>query len=69
MKTIKGNKLHFTLQIFRQLWKIFFGFLQFMVAFAPEERRPRYTVIKAQVLHDEGLITDQEYMRSLHDRE
>jgi len=49
----------------RLLFKVGVTLLSVIAAFASDERKPRYTAIHAQELHDEDMISDQEYGRAL----
>ncbi|MGQ3892030.1 hypothetical protein [Legionella sp. CNM-4043-24] len=69
MKMNKGNWFTVMLNIVRVALKMGFVFLDVLLSFASEKRRPRYTAIHAHELHQDGAISDQEYMRSVHGRD
>ncbi|MFU7598140.1 hypothetical protein ACM9VS_04835 [Legionella pneumophila] len=51
---------------FRILGKFALFALQFIIAFASDKpTRKRYSALTAQHLHDEGLISDKEYAKSV----
>ncbi len=51
---------------FKILGKFALFALQFIIAFASDKpTRKRYSALTAQHLHDEGLISDKEYAKSV----
>ncbi len=54
------------IKVFKLLWKLTFIALGVVLAIASEKRsRSPYTALQAQLLHEDDLISDAEYMRSL----
>lgn len=62
-RNIEGRLL--LIKVFKLAWKIIFLILNAILAIASEKRSKPRPVISAQILHDEGLISDEEYMRSV----
>ena len=51
---------------FKLVWKMVFLAMDIVLTAALDKRRtPRYSALKAQILHEDGLISDAEYRRSL----
>lgn len=54
------------IKVFKLIWKFVFIALSVVLAIASEKRsRSPYTALQAQLLHEDDLISDAEYMRSL----
>lgn len=65
IRNIKSRK-SFAFMVLRVLWKFGLFSLQLLISFASDKpSRNRYSAITAQHLHDEGLISDKEYAKSV----
>ncbi len=54
------------MKTFKLVWKMLFTVLDIILSIDSDGRRAtRYSALKAHVLHEEGLISDAEYMRSM----
>lgn len=70
MKLRKKTWISVLLATLRVVTKIFFVVLDIAASFAIDERKkPPYTAIHAHQLHEDGLISDEEYMRCMQGRD
>lgn len=54
------------IKVFKRVWMLVFTLLGIVLAIASEKRsKSPYTALEAQLLHEDGLISDAEYMKSL----
>lgn len=68
IRNIKSRK-SMAFMALRILWKFGLFTLQFIIAFASDKpSRKRYSALTAQHFHDEGLISDKEYAKSVFPR-
>ena len=61
-----GNNGLLAINVFKVLWKFTFTALSIVLAIGSDGRSVGcHSPMKAQLLHEDGLISDAEYMRSL----
>ena len=59
---MKNNRF----KTFKLIWRFVFTALDIVLTIASDKRmKPRHSALKAHTLHEEGLISDSEYMQSL----